>query len=210
VSAIHVHEQFDDAAQQRHAATLGMWLFLATEVLVFSVLFTAYTVARAANPQAFHEAGHHLYKWIGVGNAAVLLLSSTAMAVAVETPRSHQRRRSAWMLGTALLGTIFLGVKAVEYTLDIHESLLPLVRFDGSRFLQPARSELFLVFYWAMTALHALHVLGGVCVIALLALRVRRALEPERLDNAVHAAGLYWHFVDIVWLFILPLLYLNP
>ena len=206
----HVAHQFDDAAQQHHAASLGMWLFLATEVLVFAGLFTGYIVFRSLYPHAFAETGRHLYKWIGVTNAAVLLLSSAAMAMGVETPAQAQRVKSSWMLGTVGLALLFVGLKAIEYTLDVRESLLPVIRFDPTPFSEPAHSQLFLVFYWVMTGLHAFHVIGGILVILFLALRVRSAAQPERLTNAVIVVGLYWHFVDIVWLFLLPLLYLNP
>jgi cytochrome c oxidase subunit 3 len=210
MSSVHVAHQFDDAAQQRHAVSLGMWLFLATEVLVFSVLFTAYTVARRNAPASFAEAGGHLYKWIGVANAVVLLLSSGAMAMGVETPPDRSRAKSSWLLVTVLLGLIFLVLKGAEYTLDIHEGLLPGVSFSSTRFTDPRHAAFFLIFYWCMTGLHALHVAIGICVVAVMALLLRFGPEPEARANAVHATGLYWHFVDIVWLFLLPLLYLNP
>lgn len=210
MSTLHVAHQFDDAAQQRHAVSLGMWLFLATEVLVFSVLFTAYTVARSTAPESFADAGKHLYKWIGVANAVVLLLSSGAMAMAVETPADRSRAKSRWLFVTVAMGLVFLVLKGTEYTLDIHEGLLPGISFAPSRFVDPRHASFFLVFYWCMTGLHALHVAIGICVVAGMALLLRFGPEPEARANAVHATGLYWHFVDIIWLFLLPLLYLNP
>lgn len=212
MSTIHAAEQFDDVAQQRHAVDLGMWAFLAGEALLFSVLFTGYTAARWSAPQAFSEAGHHLYKWLGVTNAAVLLLSSGAMACAVETDATRPRVKSRWLTITAGLGLVFAAIKAVEYTLDIREGLLPGVHFDASKFTSPASSEMMLVFYWIMTGLHACHVLAGVLVISMFAfrLRARAASGSLTLDNGVRATGLYWHLVDIIWLFLLPILYLNP
>lgn len=210
MTGAHVAHQFDNAPQQHHAVSLGMWLFLASELLIFSILFTGYTAARSVFPAAFTQAGHHLYKWIGVTNTAVLLFSSGAMALAVESPPEKRRRRAAWMGATTALGLAFLTIKAVEYTLDIREHLLPGLRFDPSPFSDPAHSALFLIFYWIMTGLHALHVLAGVVVIGTLCLRIATTTAPERLHNTIHAAGLYWHFVDMIWLFLLPLLYLNP
>lgn len=209
MTAVHVHEQFDDAPQQRHASMLGMWLFLATELLLFSGLFTGYTIYRAQWPDAFAQAGTHLYKWIGIGNTAILLLSSACMALAVQTAPSRNRIRWRWMLTTAILGLGFLVIKGIEYKLDYDESLVPAMRFDAAPFTDPAHSELFFVFYWIMTGLHALHVAAGISVISILAIRTRNAPHPENLDNSVAAVGLYWHFVDIVWLFLLPLLYLT-
>jgi cytochrome c oxidase subunit 3 len=210
MTTVDVAHQFDDAPQQNHAVSLGMWLFLASELLIFSVLFTAYATARWMYPEAFAQAGHHLYKWIGVTNTAVLLLSSGAMAMAVESPPNHGGRKAAWMSATATLGLAFLFIKAIEYTLDAHEHLVPGVRFDADPFTDPPHAALFLVLYWIMTGLHALHVLAGVGVISVMAFRTWIDPNPARLHNAVHAAGLYWHFVDIIWLILLPLLYLNP
>ncbi len=212
MSTFHAAHHFDDVAQQRHAVDLGMWAFLAGEVLLFSVLFTGYTAARWTAPQAFSEAGHHLYKWLGVTNAAVLLISSGAMAFAVETDPARPRVKSRWLFVTAALGLVFAGIKAVEYTLDIREGLLPGSHFDASKFTSPASSEMMLVFYWIMTGLHAFHVMAGVAVISSFAirLRARNADRSLTLDNGVRATGLYWHLVDIIWLFLLPILYLNP
>lgn len=210
MSAAPVAHHFDDARQQRHAATLGVWLFLASELLVFAVLLTAFAAARAAFPQSFAQAGHHLYKWIAVGNAAILLLSSAAMAMAVETPPDRWRRRRRWLALVGVLGLAFLAVKGVEYALDWRESVVPVLRFDGSKFDDPASATLFFVFYWITTGLHALHVLVGVGVVSALVARTGAQAGALRLDDANRAAGLYWHFVDMVWLFILPLLYLNP
>ncbi len=210
-TARQVAAHFDDANQQRHAAHLGMFVFLASELLVFAVLLTGYAAARWWYPDAFHAAGQHLYKWIGVGNTAILLLSSAAMAAAVQTPVESHRARSGWMLATALLGTGFLIVKGIEYALDIQEGLLPGFGFDAARFEQPGPATLFVVFYWAITGLHAFHVGAGVIAIAVVAALTRRGPGASIASSTIaHNVGLYWHFVDIVWLVILPLLYLNP
>lgn len=206
-----VADHFDDANQQRHAAQLGMWIFLASELLVFAVLFTGYAAARYWYPESFAQAGAHLYKWIGIANTAVLLLSSAAMAAAAESPPTAHRARAAWLTLTALLGTSFLIIKRYEYHLDLSEHLLPAIDFDPAPFDQPLHAQLFFIFYWVITSLHALHVLVGVVGIAFLAVQSDRGpTSSARHANTVHNIGLYWHFVDIVWLIILPLLYLNP
>ncbi len=208
-TAPRVAHHFDSPLQQRHAAELGMWTFLATEVLLFGAALTAYAVYRLMHPAAYAAASHELYKSIGATNTAVLLLSSAAMAMAVEAAPQRARVASRWMALTCLLGIAFLALKAMEYTLDVREGLLPGSRFASAKFEHPAPSEQFLVFYWILTAIHALHVGCGIAVIAFCAIRLRRVRSPESLANTVHNVGLYWHFVDIVWLFLLPLLYLS-
>ncbi len=204
-----VAHQFDDAPQERLAATLGMWTFLVTEVLFFGGLFVAYTVYRATYPAAFAEASHHLYLSIGGTNTAVLLISSLLMALAVHASQTDQKRRAIrLMLGTIALGVVFLILKATEYTLDYHDALVPGPRFHASEFTDPRHAQLMLVFYWIMTGLHAAHVTAGVLVIGILSRLVSRAETVARYRNAVEMVGLYWHFVDIVWLFLLPLLYM--
>lgn len=203
-------QQFDEPGRQRRAAMLGVWVFLATEVLLFGALLTAYTVYRRADPHAFAEASSKLYGWIAVLNTAVLLASSCAMAAAVHGPHARARRRVRLLTLTAALGASFLLIKAVEYALDLREHLLPGPGFDAAPFRHPQAAELFLFFYWFLTGLHALHVAGGVALITGLTLRLRTSHRPESLDNLVEGAGLYWHFVDIVWLFLLPLLYMVP
>ena len=202
--------QFDDAEQQREAAGLGMWTFIITEVLFFGGLFTGYTIYRLLYPVAFAEASNHLFRWIGAGNTAVLLTSSLTMALAAQAAERGARRRVAgFLLVTVLLGCIFLGLKGLEYTLDVREGLVPGAGFAAGEFADPAHSQLFYLFYWIMTGLHALHVTIGIGVLAVLAVMARRGrFGAGDNPNAVEMAGLYWHFVDVVWLFLLPLLYL--
>jgi len=201
---------FDDASQCYDAVSLGMWIFLATEVMFFGGLFTAYIVYRMRNPAAFAEAGHHLYMWLGAINTAVLLTSSWTMALAVHAAKHADRRAAARKLFlTAGLGGLFLLIKAVEYYLDAREHLVPGDAFRIG-WTQPAASvQLFFILYFVMTGLHAVHMLVGVGVMLTLAARATFSRRPVRsLANAVDMAGLYWHFVDIVWIFLFPLLYL--
>lgn len=200
--------QFDDAVQQRETATFGMWVFLSTEVLFFGGLFLAYTVYRLQYPHDFHEAGRHTLLLPGAINTAVLLTSSFTMVLAVHA--AEQRRRwptVGWLLLTAVLAAAFLGIKGWEYVHEIHEGLLP-----GARFHFPGEStlhaELFFYLYFVTTGVHALHVTIGLGLIGWFALRMLVAGQPGRLTNSIDLLGLYWHFVDLVWVFLFPLLYL--
>ena len=194
--------------EQRSAAILGVWLFLATEVLVFGGLFTAYAVLRVVHSDAFREASSHLHVEIAAPNTLVLILSSFTMALAVRSARLRRRRPLAlWLATTAALGLAFLGLKAFEYSLEWHERLVPGpgFRYSGA---QPDHAELFFWLYFAMTGLHFVHLTLGVVGVLLLAALAVRGLFDGQNHDAVEAAGLYWHFVDVVWLFLLPLLYL--
>ncbi len=203
-----VEHQFDDASQQREAATLGMWLFIATEVLFFGGMFLGYTVYRHAYPVAFAEASRHTLIAFGGTNTAVLLISSTVMAFAVRAASQNRRALLGWLLFlTASLGVLFLVIKGIEYAHEIHEGLLPGRHFHIDT-AQPRQAEMFFYIYWLMTGVHALHVTIGVILIGFFALRAwfRDAFRDH--DTPVELLGLYWHFVDIVWVFLFPLIYM--
>jgi cytochrome c oxidase subunit 3 len=199
---------FDDLEQQHDANTLGMWVFLATEVLFFGGMFLAYLVYRSLYSEAFGEASRHLNVTLGTVNTAILLCSSLAMVLAVYFVR-HDRKGLAvlLLLATAGLGTIFLGVKAVEWTTDWREGLIP-----GLRWLvtgeNAAQEELFFILYFVMTGMHAIHMIIGIGVVGLAALFTAVKRHPAQLYTNIEMIGLYWHFVDIVWVFLFPLLYL--
>ena len=207
-----VHEPFDDRAQQRTATTLGMWLFLGTELLLFGGMIGAYTVYRALYPAAWEAGSRHLYEWIGVTNTAVLLTSSFWAALAVWAAGANRR---GWLMAaialTILFGAGFLGLKGCEWYLDIaHEHLLPGYDFQAYHGSEPnaGRIALFLSFYWTMTAVHAVHMTIGLSIWAGLLVQVYRRRLPSASSDAVEIFAMYWHFVDIVWIFLLPLLYL--
>jgi cytochrome c oxidase subunit 3 len=208
-----VAHQFDSLEHQRDAATLGMWMFLATEVLFFGGLFTAYTVYRSTFPAAFALGSGHLNLWLGTINTIVLITSSLTMALAVHAAQLGRRSALLTFLGlTMLLGTAFLGIKAVEWYQDYTEHLVPRFSWDPAPWqehgINPREGELFFTLYFIMTGLHGLHMIIGVGVLSvLLALAYRGLFTPEHYTG-VELAGLYWHFVDIVWIFLLPLLYL--
>jgi cytochrome c oxidase subunit 3 len=203
-----VAEQFEDAAQQRHAATFGMWVFLATEVLFFGALFLGYTVYRVVYPQDFRQAAAHTLVLIGSINTGVLLVSSFTMVLAVRASELRQRAHTfLFLLATAFLGVVFLGLKAYEYSDEIREGLLPTASFHIQNANVP-HARIFFSFYFVMTGLHAIHVTIGVLLLGLFSVRAIFTERPERFATAVDLLGLYWHFVDIVWVFLFPLIYL--
>ena len=186
-----------------------MWTFLATEVLFFGALFNGYIVYRILYPRAWAEASAHLYMWIGATNTVVLLLSSLTLALAVHAAAAGERRRiPPLLLVTVLLGATFLVLKVFEYHLDFRDHLVPGPHYHAEGITDPRHSQLFMVFYFIMTGLHALHVLIGVGLLAVMfALSVRGRFTPHD-HNPLEVSGLYWHFVDVVWIFLFPLLYL--
>jgi cytochrome c oxidase subunit III len=204
-----VAHQFDDAEQQRAVSTLGMWVFLAQEIMFFGGAFCAYVTYRALFPEAFGHASVHLDVHLGTFNTAVLIASSLSMALAVHAAQTDRRGRTigAWLVVTMILGSTFLGVKGYEYAHKFHEGLVPGPAFTYAG-PDAAQAQLFFSIYFILTGLHALHMVIG---IGLLAWLLREALRG-RYDAAYHAplenTGLYWHFVDIVWIFLFPLLYL--
>ena len=203
-----VHEQIDDIEQQREAAKLGMWIFLATEVLFFGGLFLGYTVYRFTYGQVFMETSRKLDVILGGTNTAVLLISSLLMALAVRAAKLEQKHLLVRLLiGTALLGCVFMSIKAVEYHKDFVEHLVPGTNFQWAG-ADRHNAELFFWIYFAMTGLHAIHVSVGIGVLLVLALLAWRGKFERGNYNSVEIAGLYWHFVDIVWVFLFPLLYL--
>ncbi len=201
-------EQFEELEQQKHADTLGMWIFLATEVMFFGGLFAGYTVYRTMYPQGFAMASHHTNFVIGTVNTFVLLTSSLTVVLGLHAARTARRKSLIVFLSlTILLGLVFLGLKGLEYYEHYEDHLLPGYDFVFDQaYYRPA--ALFMCFYFAMTGVHALHMIIGVGLMAfLLVLAWRRQIRPEH-PAYVDIIGLYWHFVDIIWIFLYPLIYL--
>jgi cytochrome c oxidase subunit 3 len=204
---------FSTAQQQRESVTLGMWLFLLTEVMLFGGLFTAYAIYRWMYQASFAEASHHLDLGLGTLNTIVLIGSSFTMVLAHQAAvENHRSGVIAFLSLTLLLGILFLGIKSIEYSHKFHDGLVPGARFSwlsepSSDPLHPAteRVELFFSLYFVMTGLHALHMLAGLGAVLIL---VVLSLAQRRIETPVALTGLYWHFVDIVWIFLFPLLYL--
>ena len=199
---------FDDLEQQHEASWTGMWIFLATEVMFFGGMFTGYTLYRTAYPQGFASASNQLDIWLGTINTAVLIFSSLTMALAVRSAQLGQHRPIAiFLLLTILLGAVFLGIKSAEYYHKFEEHLVPGASFRYEASLaRPA--EIFFSFYFAMTGMHALHMVIGIGLLTYLIIQARRGSFSPAYNTPVELVGLYWHFVDIVWIFLFPLLYL--
>jgi cytochrome c oxidase subunit 3 len=200
--------QFDSLAQQQEASTLGMWVFLVTEVLFFGGLFITYAVYRSWYPEAFAAASHELLIWAGTTNTVVLITSSLTMALGVHAAQTGERRRlMMFLVVTMILGTTFLGIKAFEYYTEFVEGHLPGAgfRFEAIHF---QHAQIFFSLYFLMTGLHALHMIIGLGIMAVITVMAWRRTFDAEYYTPVEVAGLYWHFVDIVWIFLFPLLYL--
>ena len=202
---------FDDLEQQQESATLGMWLFLAQEIMFFGGLFMAYVVYRWRDPEAFAAGSHELDITLGLINTVVLIGSSLTMALAVRAAQTSrtQGRWCAGLVATGGLGLVFLGVKDFEYSAKFEHHLVPGPNFHSSSRRSAAAREIFFSLYFAMTGMHALHMIIGIGAAGLAAAaRPRAGVFNAEYHNPVECFGLYWHFVDIVWIFLFPLLYL--
>jgi cytochrome c oxidase subunit 3 len=204
-----LQHHFDDMAQQAEASTLGMWVFLVTEIMFFGGLFMAYLMYRWKNPDGFAEASNHLNVIWGAANTVVLIVSSLTMAMAVRAAQTSAAAKTqvGWLVATMILGAAFLGVKAIEYTDKFTHHLVP-----GPDFVWPgqyaAAAEIFYSLYFSMTGLHALHMVIGLGIMTVITIMAWRRQFDASYYTPVEVAGLYWHFVDIVWIFLFPLLYL--
>jgi cytochrome c oxidase subunit 3 len=200
--------QFADLRQQHEVAQLGMWTFLATEVLFFGGLILAYAVYRFGYPADFAAAARQTKIVIGSANTAILLTSSFLVAWAVAAARLAAARAAAILLSSAaLLGVVFLALKGLEYSQEYREHLVPGIDFAFAS--EHARgAELFFMFYFIATGLHAIHVLVGIGVLAVIARQARWRAYSVQYHAPITVAGLYWHFVDVVWIFLFALIYL--
>ena len=234
----HLAHQFEDVEQQRQASTLGMWLFLVTEIMFFGGLFCGYIIYRWKHPDAWVVGSHLLDIKLGGFNTVVLLLSSLTMVLSVWAAQAGKSKQlqAFWLVATMVLGAVFLGVKVIEYRAKIDHHLVPGPNFHfdpqhvtvghgnehaapapgGEKHnyqqaierVQPKTVQLFYSFYFTMTGLHAVHMIVGEGILLwMLVLALKGRFGPE-YHNPLEASGLYWHFVDIVWIFLFPLLYL--
>jgi cytochrome c oxidase subunit 3 len=200
--------QFDSLGQQTEAATLGMWVFLVTEVLFFGGLFVTYAVYRSFYPAAFSASSHELDILLGGVNTAVLITSSLTMALAVHAAQLGQRRLlMIFLVVTMVLGAVFLGIKAVEYYHKFAEHHVPGSTFQFEREYQ-RHAQIFFSLYFIMTGLHAIHMIIGIGVLLVMWTWAWRGRITSDYAGPIEISGLYWHFVDIVWIFLFPLLYL--
>jgi cytochrome c oxidase subunit 3 len=217
-----LQHHFRDLAQQKAAASLGMWVFIAQEVLFFGGLFAAYAVYRHAYPEAFAAGSHHLSWQVGFFNTLVLIGSSLTMAMGVySAAMGRSKQIVAYLLATILLGSVFLGVKYFEYRDKISPCfgdgahagcLVPGEHFDagalGLEGEEGGHAQIFFSLYFGMTGLHALHMIIGIPIILAMASAAWKGRYRPEYYTPVELLGLYWHFVDIIWIFLFPLLYL--
>ncbi len=210
---VHVHHpalqhHFQSLEQQHEASTLGMWIFLVTEVMFFGGLFAAYALYRIWYPEAWSEGSLELDIMLGGINTVVLIGSSLTMAFAVRAAQTGKQRATVnWLLLTMALGLTFLVIKFFEYKhkYDLHHIPGVNFQFEGPHARQV---EIFISLYFAMTGLHALHMLIGFGILSTIAWMAHKGRFSKDWYTPVEMSGLYWHFVDIVWIFLFPLLYL--
>lgn len=204
-------EHFEDIEKQAHAARLGMWVFLGSELLFFSGLFALYVAYRTEHPHGFGVGVEHNTIAYGSTNTAVLLVSSYTVAMAVHALRTGRSRASMALIGvTLLLGGAFLGIKTAEYMKHFADGIQP--GGWGSFFQQhgDAGTKMFFTLYYCMTGLHALHVVVGMCVLAVMLAKVWRGEVDAEVPHPLELGAVYWHLVDVIWIFLWPLLYLIP
>ena len=208
LNARSLHEQYAQLDQQREAATLGMWVFLVTEVMFFGGMIMGYIAYRFAYPEAFREGSIHMLFMAGTINTAVLITASLFVAFAVHGAREGNRKLLVWcLLISMFLGICFLAIKGYEYHDHWVEHKVPGINFqwDGP---DARHAELFFVLYFFLTGFHALHMLIGVTVLGIITCFAWKGRYTPEYHNPVENAALYWHFVDIVWIFLYPMLYL--
>jgi cytochrome c oxidase subunit III len=212
-AAAHPHHpmlqhHFDSLEQQQESSALGMWIFLATEVLFFGGMFAAYTLYRWWYPEGWSEASHHLNLLMGGANTIVLIGSSLTMAMSVRAAQLGDRSAQIlFLVLTLLLGGVFLGVKVFEYADKFEHHLVPgpNFRFEGPN---AGPAQIYYSLYFAMTGMHALHMIVGAGLLTWLIVMAYKGTFTPEYNTPVELIGLYWHFVDIVWIFLFPLLYL--
>ena len=211
-TAVHdptLQHHFATKEQQFDAAKIGMWLFLTTEILLFGGLFVGYGMMQNKYPEAWVAAHHHLQRSLGALNTVVLLISSFTMVMGVwAAQQSKKKVLIICLVLTLLCAAIFLGVKYVEYSHKFHDGLLPGKYFDVHEHPTPEHQATFFSFYFMMTGLHGLHILGGMGAITWVLIGAIRGKYNSNYYTPVDLVGLYWHLVDLIWIYLFPLLYL--
>jgi cytochrome c oxidase subunit III len=203
----HVAHHFETSKQEFTAAKLGMWAFLAQEILFFGGLFVAYIIFRYLYPDMFIDASHHLSWKMGALNTCVLITSSFTMVMSIRSAQLNQKKATVnYLIGTFLLASMFLVVKYFEYVAKFEHGYLPSKWFFGEGLYE--NLHLFFGIYFTMTGLHGVHVLVGMGLIAWLIIRASRGEFYSDYYTPLEMVGLYWHLVDLIWIFLFPLLYL--
>jgi cytochrome c oxidase subunit 3 len=208
-ATLDLREQFRTPEQQRETASIGMWVFLITELMLFGGLFMAFTMYRMYYSQAFDAGSADMDIVLGSINTAVLICSSFTMALAVHAAQEgNEKLLGLFLLATILIGALFLGIKFTEYYLHYQEHKAPGFWFEahGSN---GAKMQMFFVFYFIMTGLHATHMIVGIGILSVMIYRTLLGTFTARYHTPVVLAGLYWHFVDIVWVFLYAIFYIS-
>jgi len=207
--AVTLKHHFANDEQQKDASTIGMWVFLVTEIMFFGGLFLAYFAYRQAYPVAFASASNKTNLWLGAANTTVLICSSLTMALGVHyAAKGKQKLLILFLILTLMLGGIFLGVKAYEYHDKWVKHEVPGAHFDCEGCEDAGHAPLFFSLYFGMTGLHATHMLVGFVILVILIVQSGQGKYTAKWHTPIEMFGLYWHFVDIVWIFLFPLLYL--
>lgn len=205
---IKLEVHFETAEQQRETAKLGMWTFLLTELLLFSGLFLSALIIRVMHPDSVTEVALHLKYWIGATNTAILIFSSFTMSIAIELSRmGRQKWMVRFMLLTAALGVIFLLLKGFEYYKDYEEHMMPFLPNWRYELVGDPASRLFTDLYFITTGLHALHLTIGICLMLVMSWLASRPSFLEHHFNRIEITGLYWHFIDLIWIIAFSVLY---
>jgi cytochrome c oxidase subunit III len=203
-----LRHHFADLDQQRESATLGMWVFLVTEIMFFGGLFAAYLVYRTAHYNAWVIGSEHMDFWFGTINTVILLCSSLLVALAVHAVQvGHNKTCGLYLWIASAMGVAFLVLKGFEYHSHIVEGAVPGALWKLA-VPDPQAVQMFFYIYFVMTGLHALHVTIGIILLAVIGWYAAQGAYSPAYHNPVHVSGLYWHFVDVVWIFLYPLLYL--
>ncbi|WP_375462329.1 cytochrome c oxidase subunit 3 [uncultured Methylobacterium sp.] len=199
---------FETVAQQRYAATLGIWAWLITELLLFAALFLVALIVRIQHPEATVAAARHLKFWIGAVNTVVLIVSSLTMSMAIAFSRlGWQRAMVRAMLATAALGSLFLLLKGYEYYADYEEHMMPFLSHRPYELAESPASRLFVNLYYVATLLHGFHLLTGISLLLGMTWMAAKAGFLSRHQNWIEVYGLYWHFIDLIWIMAFPILY---
>lgn len=208
IAPLALHEQFANPRQQRDTASFGMWIFIVSEMMLFGGLFMAYTVYRMYYPQPFTQGSAGMDILLGSINTAVLICSSFTMALAVYSAQSGSTKLvNLFLLITMAIGCIFLAIKFTEYYIHYLDHKAPGVWFDSAG-PNSGNVELFYVFYFVMTGLHAFHMLVGLGLLGFTLLRNLAGQITAQYYNPIEVVGLYWHFVDIIWVFLYAIFYI--
>ena len=215
-AAVHgpeLRHHFADVEQQKEASSLGMWLFLGTEVMFFGGMFCAYLIYRLAYFKDFAAASKTLDITLGTVNTAVLICSSLTVALSIKAAQLGKKKMLVWLLLlTMVFGLAFLGIKGVEWTSKFKEHHVPGATFHfeepGEAGITPQHAQIFFSLYFAMTGLHALHMIIGLGIFTYLTIYAWKGRFTPKYYTPLEIGGLYWHFVDIVWIYLFPLLYL--